>query len=426
MPVIAVVGAQWGDEGKGKIVDVLAQKAHVVVRSSGGNNAGHTVINEYGEFAAHIIPVGIFNPETLCIVGGGTVLHPRSGVKELEELTARGISLKRLLISSKAHLILPWHIFQDEAEEKRRSKNGAKIGTTLRGIGPAYSDKAARINLRAQDLLGNRDALREKFFALYELKRKLLPRGRMPDAETLWQEFLRDTEILAPFVCDIELFVWEALEKKQTILLEGAQGTLLDVDDGTYPYVTSTGCTAAALAKGAGIPPQTITRVVGVVKAYCTRVGEGPFPTEMDFSFADEMREKGKEYGATTGRPRRIGWLDVPLLRYAHGLNGFTELVLTKLDVFSGLPRVMLCTEHVVDGRIEDMLMPTQFPKLSQAPNLMSNLRLWDQDLAECVAFKDFPCGAREFVEYLEKLIRVPIRFVSTGPQRHQMVMRGE
>lgn len=423
MPAIAVVGGHWGDEGKGKIVDVLAQDAHVVVRATGGNNAGHTVINEYGEFAAHIIPVGIFNPETLCIVGQGTVLHPHSCVKELEALTARGIFSTLLRISSKAHLILPWHIFQDEADENRRHKNGGKLGTTLRGIGPAYADKAARINLRAEDLCGDKDAARKKFFALYDLKRKHLPRSRLSDAETLWREFLYDAEILAPFVCNTEPLVWDALAKEKTVLLEGAQGTLLDIDDGSYPYVTSTGCTAAALAKGAGIPPHAITRVVGVVKAYCTRVGEGPFPTEIEKEYGDILREKGHEYGASTGRPRRIGWLDVPLLRYAHRLNGFTELALTKLDVFSGMPRVMMCTEHEVNGRAEETLMPAQFSELSQAPNLMTSMRPWDQDLAECAAFEDFPRGAREFVEYLEKLMRVSVRFISCGPQRSKMTM---
>ena len=345
-------------------------------------------------------------------------------MKELEALAARGVGSKNLRINPKAHLIFPWHIFRDEADENRRKKNGGKLGTTLRGIGPAYADKAARINLRAEDLCGDKDAVQKKFFALYEHQRKLLPKGRMEDAETLWQEFLHDAEILAPFVCDTEPLVWSALEKKYTVLLEGAQGTLLDIDDGSYPYVTSTGCTAAALAKGAGIPPHAITRVVGVAKAYCTRVGEGPFPTEMNEDEAAILREKGKEYGATTGRPRRIGWLDLPLLRYAHGLNGFTELALTKLDVLSGVVGVMLCTEHVVKGKFEDILFPTQIKHLSRASNIMSTMRSWNGDLGACDTFEAFPLAAREFVRYLERAVGVPVRIVSTGPERSKIVVR--
>ncbi len=420
MPVTIVVGAQWGDEGKGKIVDMLAQSSHVVVRYNGGNNAGHTIMNEYGEFVLHLIPAGIFNPETYCLIERGVVIHPPSLVGEMNSLEERGISLKHLMINPCSHMVMPWHIAEDQGNES----NGS-IGTTLRGIGPCYKDKAGRWQaLRIHDLLNKTDFVK-KFDSICLQKEKELhacfPQqdNMLSHLESIRCSYLDARERILPFIGDTFGFIRKSLASRKQILLEGAQGTLLDVDYGTYPYVTSSHTTSMAGCLLTGISPVDVERIIGVMKAYVTRVGEGPFPTEIKGEQHNKLREIGREYGATTARPRRCGWLDFPLLRYAAEVNHFTEIALTKLDVLGTLRRIKVCvayedTEHLLNS-LDILNLKNKKCRYQHVYDGWGNLN--------GIRFRDeLPEQARIYTKSIEEDIGVPVRYISIGGKRKEII----
>ncbi len=421
MSVTIVVGLQWGDEGKGKIVDLLAQSADVVVRFNGGNNAGHTVINEFGKFALHLIPAGIFNPETHCLIERGVVIHLPSLLKEMDEIESRGCSLEKLKISPFAHLVMPWHIAEDAARDK-----GGKIGTTLRGIGPCYKDKAGRWQaFRVGDLLLHRDEFIAKFMTIYAEKQRELTATKqdhlLPDPSATLTEFLDARQRILLYIDQTGKIIQRALANKQEILLEGAQGTLLDVDYGTYPYVTSSNTTSLAACMLSNIPPREVSRIIGVTKAYTTRVGAGPFPTYITNKEEEEnLRILGNEFGATTGRPRQCGWLDLPLLEYACRINNVTEIALTKIDVLGALPEVRLCADYESEsaeyplGEGEMWYIEKQKPTFETYPG-------WGA-IKECRFRSDLPKNALRYVQDIERLLGTPIRYISTGAERKEII----
>lgn len=402
MPVTAVVGTQWGDEGKGKIAEMLAQDMHVVVRANGGNNAGHTIINEHGKFAAHLVPVGFTNPNAINVIGPGTVLHPPSLIREIQEIESLGVDIrKRLQISKKSHLVLPLHIMLDKASEQARGAE--QIGTTKKGIGPTYMDKICRTGLRAEEMLSF-TTLPSRMRALYHTWAQEYPK------EKEIEEYFECCAQLAPLVTDTDMFLWECLDANAQILLEGAQAVLLDIDHGTYPHVTSSATGVAGLAQGSGIPASKISRRIGVAKIYCTRVGNGPFPTEMDEQTSEMVRQKGNEFGATTGRPRRCGWLDLTTLDYVARLNDFTEIVVTKLDVLSDINPLYVCE---VPYRKDEI--PT-----------LQRVHPWTLSLIDdhIVVINDLPSAAKEYLARIEKAGSAPISMVSIGPKRHQLLTK--
>jgi adenylosuccinate synthase len=422
MSATVVVGAQWGDEGKGKVVDLLAEKSDLVARYQGGNNAGHTIVAGSETYKLHLVPSGILYPGTLCVIGTGTVVDPRALVTELDSLESRGISLDGLRLSGSAHLIMPYHVALDGASEMRLGR--FSIGTTRRGIGPCYQDKAARIGIRAQDLLDPKILVRKLEIAL-ELKNEIMERiydlPRM-NAQEIADNLAPVAARLAPFIADTSLLVENALRDGKSVLLEGAQGTMLDVDHGTYPFVTSSNPIAGAASTGIGIGPTRITRVLGVSKAYTTRVGEGPFPTELFDTDGTRMLERGNEFGTTTGRQRRCGWIDLVALRYAARLSGFTELALTKLDVLSGFDRVRICDAYLTrDGEIlRDF--PYHQTVFHGCTPMYDDLAGWDDDISECRELKHLPAAARAYVETISQAIEVPITLIGTGQGRHQVI----
>ena len=360
MPVLVVVGAQWGDEGKGKVTDLLCEQADVVVRYQGGNNAGHTVENIRGKFALHLVPSGVFNPNIISIIGNGVVIDPTVLRTEIDDLESRNVSTRSLKVSGKAHLIMPYHIMLDHVQEARLGKG--KIGTTGRGIGPAYADKAARQGVRMQDIL-DPEGFRERVMSTMRAKAEVMAKAYDQDVSHLDEEcerYIEAAESLRPYVEDTSLLLWNALREDKRLLLEGAQGTMLDLDHGTYPYVTSSNPVAGYASVGSGIGPIEFSEVWGVTKAYCTRVGEGPFPTELSDSVGESLREVGQEFGTTTGRPRRCGWLDLVALRYAARVNGLTGLCITKLDVLDTLETIKVCTAYKYRGEILEELPPAQ------------------------------------------------------------------
>lgn len=411
MPVTIVIGAQWGDEGKGKIVDYLAQKSDICIRFNGGDNAGHTV----GEFKLHLVPCGIFNSKTVCIIGNGVAINPNNLIGEIEHLENRGISVssKNLRISTRAHLIMPWHIILDGFQEEERGQG--KIGTTKKGIGPVFSDKIGRFGFRMEDLILERNKLESKLKELYERARTILSKvynyhGEDMDYGLIIQDLLRYQSRLFPYITATEPIIWKALDKGKHILMEGAQGTLLDPDFGTYPQTTSSLCTTNGALQGSGVSWKDITEVIGVVKVYTTRVCEKihPFPTEMPQNMGDILREQAGEYGATTGRSRRIGWLDIPRLKYVARINGFTALVVTRIDNLGVLPSVKICYQDAKDGRPKYIKMPAG----------------WKTDLTDCLTFSDLPGDAQKYLKKVEKLIGVPISIISVGPERNQIIVR--
>jgi adenylosuccinate synthase len=422
MPATVIVGAQWGDEGKGKVVDLLAEKSDLVARYQGGNNAGHTIVADSQTYKLHLVPSGILYPGTLCVIGTGTVVDPAALVTEIDGLESRGIALDGLRLSGSAHLIMPYHVALDGASEMRLGR--FSIGTTRRGIGPCYQDKAARIGIRAQDLLDPKILVRKLEIAL-EMKNEIMERifglPRM-DAQDIADALAPMAARLAPFIADTSLLVDQALRDDKNVLLEGAQGTMLDVDHGTYPFVTSSNPIAGAACAGIGIGPTRISRVVGVSKAYATRVGEGPFPTELDDADGARMLERGNEFGTTTGRQRRCGWIDLVALRYAARLSGFTELALTKLDVLSGFPRVRICEAY----RTRDGEILTEFPYhqtvFHGCTPVYRDLEGWDEDISECRGLKHLPVAARTYVETIAAAVEVPITLIGTGQGRHQVI----
>lgn len=423
MPVLVVVGAQWGDEGKGAMVDMLAQEADIVVRFQGGANAGHTVIYRGQPLALHLIPAGITHEHTVCVLGNGVVIDPKALLEEMEKLRSLGIHVSpdRLKISDRAHLTLPYHRILDAAREMAGSR--LRLGTTRRGVGPTYVDKVDRVGVRVGDLQ-HPERLREKLQINFEHKRAFfnaLPPEERPDFNAILDEILSYAEVLCPYIADTVTWLNQQADAGKRILLEGAQGTGLDVDFGTYPFVTSSNTTAGGACTGSGLPPTKITGVWGITKAYTTRVGEGPFPTELQGSLAVHLREKGREYGATTGRPRRCGWFDAVLVRYAVMVNGCTALALTKLDVLSGYPEVKVCVAYRFRG---DTLttFPAEVCVLGEVEPVYETLPGWDEPLSHCRSWSQLPSHAQRFVERVRELVGTPIAMVSVGPEREAVL----
>ena len=425
MPATVIVGAQWGDEGKGKIVDLLAKDSEVVCRYQGGPNAGHTIILGGETFALHHIPSGILYPGTICVIGAGCVVDPRQLLQEIDGLEGRGITTVDLKLSGNAHLIMPWHVAIDSARERRLGR--LQIGTTRRGIGPAYADKASRLGIRVQDLLDPK-ILREKFETALAEKNLILERilGVEPlEAADLAEELEQSAVQLRPFIADTSLLVEENLRAGKQVLLEGAQGTLLDLDHGTYPFVTSSNPLAGAAATGTGIGPTRLDRVLGVAKAYLTRVGEGPFPTEIAGPDQDRVRELGEEYGTTTGRERRCGWLDLVGLRFAARVNGMTSLALTKLDVLTGFERLPVCVRYRLHDGSEIQEFPAHQSDFHSAQPVYETLSGWDDALDEIEEFEDLPDQTREYIRFIEGHTGVPISLIGTGAERERIIRGG-
>jgi adenylosuccinate synthase len=421
--VIVIVGGQWGDEGKGKIIDLLAEKANVVARFSGGDNAGHTVINPYGEFRLHLVPSGIFNPQVTCIIGNGVAINPAVLLKEIDDLRNHGVDTSCLFISDRAHLIMPYHTLLDALEEERRSKGA--IGTTRRGIGPAFADKVARFGIRAGDLL-DKDTFWSRLSAALEFKNIILTKVYQVSPLSLkeiYDQYCHYGEQLAPFIRETSYMIREAAIKGEFVLLEGAQGALLDPDFGTYPYVTSSSPLAGAGCIGAGLGPRQIDRVVGVFKAYSTRVGAGPMPTELKDEIGDLIREKAREYGATTGRPRRCGWFDAVAGRFSVQTNGISDIALTHLDVYDGFPSIKICTAYKFKGEVLTSF-PSDIAILEKCQPIYEELDGWQELISGIRNFKKLPAGARNYMSRLEDLLSCPISLVSVGPDRRQIIER--
>ncbi len=420
MATTAVVGAQWGDEGKGRIVDYLAQRAGMVIRFQGGDNAGHTVVNEHGTFRLHIVPSGIFNPATQCIVGPGTVVNPDTLLAEMEELAAAGIDLANLWLSERAHVILPYHRLLDGLEESARG--GSQIGTTKRGIGPAYADKAARTGIRLGDLL-RPDYLRERLAGTLAQKNLTLAHFGQPplDLDTLLAQAEAWRHAIGGRIVDTLPLVQAAVRGGQEILLEGQLGVMRDLDWGTYPFVTSSNPIAGGAAAGAGLPPSAIAEVIGVAKAYCTAVGAGPFPSELHDEIGAQLREIGQEYGATTGRPRRCGWFDAVAMAYGAWLNGFTGLAITKLDVLDDLPELKICTGYRLDGEIITRVPDTV--DLARVEPVYETWPGWQTSTRDARTWGALPEQARTYLGRLAELADVPIAYVSVGPERDQLIV---
>ncbi len=426
MSAIVVIGGQWGDEGKGRVVDLLAEKAHIVARYSAGNNAGHTVINELGEFALHLVPAGIFYPDKVCVIGNGVVIDPPELLKEIEGLESRGVSVRgRLFVSDRAHVLMPWHRLIDQLDEKLRGKGA--IGTTGRGVGPAFVDKVGRAGVRVADLIEPESLLHLLSF-LVPYKNAVLE--KLYDAhglslEDVRAEYAEYGERLAPFVADTAVLVQGALAAGETVLLEGAQGALLDLDTGTYEYVTSSvpSSLAAGAAIGIGIGPTQIGTVLGVYKAYNTRVGNGPMPTELLDATGDMLREGGPrpEYGATTGRPRRCGWFDAVAARHSARGNGLTAAALTRLDVLDNLPVIKVCTAYRIGSRIAET-MPASGLDLARAEPVYQEFPGWHSDTSGVRRFEDLPAAAQSYVHYIQETLATPICLVSVGPEREQAI----
>ncbi|HEV7585338.1 MAG TPA: adenylosuccinate synthase [Solirubrobacteraceae bacterium] len=422
MPGIVIVGAQWGDEGKGKITDLLAEHADAVARFQGGNNAGHTIVRGEEEWKLHLIPSGILYPGKCCVIGNGVVIDPKVLIDELNALRARRIDVSGLRISANAHLIMPYHLLLDSAGEAKLGS--LQIGTTRRGIGPCYADKAARLGIRVQDLLDEK-ILKKKIVAAMEPKRlSLRPFEKDPalDLHTMTEEYLTYGHRLEQHIADTAKLMWELLEDGKKVIFEGAQGAMLDIDHGTYPFVTSSNPLAGAACVGTGVGPKAIDEVWGISKAYTTRVGAGPFPSELHDEMGELIRARGGEFGTTTGRPRRTGWLDLVALRYAAKLNTMTSLVITKLDVLSGLDRIHVCTRYRgVEGPVfEDF--PYHQTVLHHAEAELTELRGWEEDLGECRTISDLPDAAREYLDFIAEHVGAPVALVGVGPGREQVL----
>ncbi|MGH2679275.1 MAG: adenylosuccinate synthase [Actinomycetota bacterium] len=424
MPATIVLGTQWGDEGKGKAVDYLADGMDFVVRYQGGNNAGHTVIAEGRLLKLQLIPSGILYPHITPVIADGVVVDPRHLLRELDELRRTGVDVSRLRLSGNCHLIMPYHLELEKVTQRFLGRNA--LGTTKRGIGPAYADKAARIGLRVQDLF-DRKIFREKLEIVLREKNAILTTlyGRLPlDGDLIVEEYMDLASRLEPYVADTSTLLHEALRDGKAVMLEGAQGTLLDLDKGTYPFVTSSNPVAGYALASAGFGPKEVDRVVGIVKAYVTRVGAGPFPTEDLEVDGERLGVRGQEFGTVTGRKRRCGWLDVALLRYASRVNGLTELFLTKLDVLSGFDRVPICTGYRIEGKVFEDFPPHQ-SLFHQAEPIYEELDGWMEEIDEAHTFEDLPKAAREYVQRIEELADVPISVVSVGPAREQSLPVG-
>jgi adenylosuccinate synthase len=423
MPVVAVIGAQWGDEGKGKMVDMLAEKARYVVRFSGGNNAGHTVVNPWGEFKLQLTPSGIFYKNTVCIIGNGVVFNPAVLNAEVDDLNKRGIDTSNLLISDRAHLIMPYHIAIEGLEEDALGSKA--IGTTRRGIGPTFADKVARSGIRAGDLL-SRDVLRERLATVLESKNKILTcvyGEKALSFDAIYRQYCGYADRWAPNICDTTAVLAAAIERDEPIMLEGAQGFLLDPDFGTYPFATSSSPTAAGACLGSGIPPNKITHVLGIFKAFQTRVGAGPMPTELNDEIGAAIREKGQEYGTVSGRSRRCGWFDGVAARFSARINGFDSMAITRLDILDGMPALKICTGYTVDGKAVDSF-PASVTELEKCRPVYEDLPGWDKPTGKVRKFKNLPPNAQRYVKRLEELVGCPVDMISVGRSRGETIVR--
>jgi len=423
MSVIAVIGAQWGDEGKGKVVDLLAEQARVVVRFSGGDNAGHTVINPYGEFKLHLIPSGIFSSQAVCIIGNGMVINPAVLIEEMDQLNQRGVDTSRLFISDRAHLIMPYHVLLDGLEEE--SRGGKAIGTTRKGIGPAFADKVARLGIRTGDLL-DKEVLMERLRLILDGKNTILTKvyGASPlSLDEVYSQYCQYGERLAPYIQETTIMLEEALNREELVLLEGAQGALLDPDFGTYPYTTSSSPLAGGGCLGAGIGPTKLSRIIGVFKAYCTRVGSGPMPTELKDETGDLIREQAHEYGTTTGRPRRCGWFDAIAARFSTRINGFTGAAITRLDILDTFPRLKICVGYKLDGKTIDYFS-SNIATLEKCQPIYEELPGWQTPTTDIRQYEQLPVKARQYAARLEELISCPIDIISVGAGREQTIIK--
>ncbi len=421
MPVIAVIGAQWGDEGKGKIVDLLAEKANIVARYGGGSNAGHTVVNPQGTFKLHLIPSGVFNEKATCVLGNGLAVDLSVFFEELDMLKKSGINGDRLYISEKAHVIMPYHYILDGLEEE--AKGAKAIGTTRRGIGPMYVDKAARLGIRIGDLL-DKDVLRSRLEPVVKYKNDIITKvfGADPlDFDEIYDEYCSYGERLRPYVREINSLILEALDRNETVMLEGAQGALLDIDHGTYPYVTSSSPMIGGACTGLGLSPTRIDCILGVFKAYTTRVGAGPMPTELLDEMGQKIRDEGQEYGTTTGRPRRCGWFDAVISRYSADLNGFNAAALTRLDILDKFDSLKICTAYKV-GDTTYNRPPSSLMELEKCEPVYIEMSGWMSDTTYIRKYEDLPTAAKAYVEKLEELLGCPINLVSVGAAREQTI----
>jgi adenylosuccinate synthase len=418
-----VVGVQWGDEGKGKIVDILAEKADVVVRFQGGGNAGHTVVVKGEKHVLHLIPSGILH-KSICVIANGVVVDFIQLLDEMEEVKKKGIKVDgRLFLSDRAHIVMPYHKFLDKCSETASGKG--KIGTTQRGIGPCYADKAARKGIRVADLY-NEEFFKERVFAFTAEKNKILSAlygGEPLDPQRIVDEYRGYAERLRPFVTDAVELVNAAIDKGKKVLFEGAQGSLLDIDFGTYPFVTSSNSDACGISSGSGVPPKKIGNILGVAKAYCTRVGEGPFPTELNDALGEKLREVGGEYGATTGRPRRCGWFDGVTSRHAVQINGISEVVITKLDVLSGMDEIKFAVAYQNNGSKTDR-MPSETNVLMKCQPIYKTFKGWKEDITKIRKFEDLPKTAKIYLNFLERYLKVKVTMVSVGKDRDKTILR--
>ncbi|MFA6807492.1 MAG: adenylosuccinate synthase [Eubacteriales bacterium] len=425
MAAVILVGTQWGDEGKGKITDFLAERADMVIRFQGGNNAGHTVVINDQKYKLHLIPSGIFYEDNICVIGNGLVVDPKVLIEELEYLKERNIQASNLRISSNAHIIMPYHKILDVLEEEFKGQN--KIGTTKRGIGPAYKDKASRTGIRVSDLM-DKELFAEKL--KYNLKEKNMLITRVYGGEELsfaqiYQEYLEYADRIRSYVIDSSVLINNYIDEGKKILFEGAQGTLLDIDHGTYPFVTSSNPVAGAACLGAGVGPTRIGKVLGVIKAYTTRVGEGPFPTELNCEIGEMIQTKGNEFGTTTGRPRRCGWYDAVIAKFAVRVNGLSDLALTKLDVLSGMETIKICTGYKFNGEVI-----TDFPQslkdLSRCESVYEEMPGWKENLTNVTKYDELPVEARNYISKIEELSGVFVSMLAVGPGRNQTIVRRE
>ncbi|MEM2944444.1 MAG: adenylosuccinate synthase [Methanomassiliicoccales archaeon] len=429
MPTLAIIGMQWGDEGKGKIADYLAERADIVVRFQGGTNAGHTIALDNEVFKLHLLPSGIIRPNTLSVIGNGVVVDLEELVEEMKIIEGTGRSLDGLRISDRAHIIMPYHKLLDRVEEAHRGKKG--VGTTGRGIGPSYSDKIARHGIRICDLF-DREALAEKLEIVLPVKEKVLTayeESYLFPRNEIFENLVGYGKYIEKYVTDTSNLIIEAIADKKKVLFEGAQGTMLDIDHGTYPYVTSSNCISGAICTGAGVPPSSIQEILGVVKAYTTRVGSGPFPTELNDETASFLLQRGGEFGTTTGRPRRCGWLDLVVVNYAARLNGITSIAVTKIDVLSGLKKIKVAVAYEIDGEITTNF-PSSIAKIKKAKPIYKEFDGWDEwvrDERESIAKRGFdalPNEMKDYLNFISNFTGVPISIISIGPRRNETIDR--